>query len=69
MQTYDADKFLREIQVHLQLQGIDAEIQPDQRKDAHRAACQLLTTLGITPTMDGVSALIRASDKIWSEAE
>jgi hypothetical protein len=69
MQTYDADKFLREIQVHLQLQGIDAEIQPDQRKDAHGAACQLLTTLGITPTMDGVSALIRASDKIWSEAD
>jgi hypothetical protein len=69
MQFYDPAKLIRDVQVHLQLQGIDAEVQPGQTKEAAIAAGALLNALGVTPAMDGRDALARAMDKPWPQGD
>ena len=67
MQFYDPEKLIKDVQAHLQLQHLDAEVQPGMAKEASIAAGTLLRALGITPAMDGRDALARSMDKPWSD--
>lgn len=67
MQTFDPGQLVRDVVIHLQLQGLDPEVQSN--KDAEIAASKLLRSLGITPAMAGVDALARSMDKPWSETD
>ena len=68
-QTYDPTQLVRDVTAHLHILGLDAEVQDGKNAAATRAACELLTALGITPALDGVAALIRSSEKAWSETD
>lgn len=71
MQTYDTDRFLGEVQELLRLAGLDpAPPTGSDRRQADAAASALLRSFGITPVMDQVAALTRASDlPAWSERD
>jgi hypothetical protein len=69
MQFYDPAKLIQDIQAHLQLQNIEADIQPGMAKEADIAASTLLRALGVTPAMDGRDALVRAMDKPWPDSD
>lgn len=67
-QTYDINRFLREVQALLWQAGLDPKRAPDQPKP-HVAAGMLLRAYGIMPVIDQVDTLARAMGSPWTERD
>lgn len=71
MESYDTDKFLQEVQDLLGAAGKSpAPLAGEHRRQAHIAACMLLRSFRIEPSVDQVQTLVRSSDlPAWSERD
>lgn len=67
-QTYDVNRFLREVQSLLWQAGLDPQRSSGQPKP-EVAASMLLRAYGITPVMDQIEALARNMNTPWPDQE
>ncbi|REE96650.1 hypothetical protein DFJ69_2090 [Thermomonospora umbrina] len=67
-QTYDINRFLREVEALLWQTGLDPQRGSSQPKP-EVAAGMLLRAYGIAPIADQVETLARAMDNSWPERD
>lgn len=67
-QIYDPHTLVRQVIELLRAHGLDPDLSPGYLGEATAGAGRLLRSVGITPGLDSLEAMIRSSERVHGES-